>query len=53
MDLEQAAKQRKGLRALVRKPYFVPESKPAAELFRTFRERKLSIAMITPAAFCT
>ena len=45
LDLEQAAKQRKGLRTLVRKPYFVPESKPAAELFRTFRERKLSVAL--------
>jgi putative hemolysin len=30
----------------LRKPYFVPESKLAADLFRTFRERKLSIALI-------
>jgi putative hemolysin len=33
------------LQRLLRKPYFVPESKLAADLFRTFRERKLSIAL--------
>lgn len=33
------------LKKLLRKPYFVPESKLAADLFRAFRERKLSIAL--------
>ena len=33
------------LQELLRQPYFVPESKLAADLFRTFRERKLSIAL--------
>ena len=33
------------IKKLLRKPYFVPESKLAADLFRTFRERKLSIAL--------
>ena len=30
---------------LLREAYFVPETKPASELFDTFRERKLSIAL--------
>jgi CBS domain containing-hemolysin-like protein len=33
------------LQNLLRKPYFVPESKLAADLFRTFRDRHLSIAL--------
>lgn len=33
------------LESLLREPYFVPETKPAAELFDTFRERKLSVAL--------
>jgi len=33
------------VKKLLRKPYFVPESKLAADLFRAFRERKLSIAL--------
>jgi putative hemolysin len=34
-----------GLETLLREPYFVPESKPAVELFDAFRTRKLSIAV--------
>jgi putative hemolysin len=30
---------------LLREPYFVPESKPAVELFRAFRKRKQSLAL--------
>jgi putative hemolysin len=33
------------VKKLLRKPYFVPESKLAADLFRAFRDRKLSIAL--------
>jgi len=33
------------LEKLLREPYFVPESKPAADLFHVFRERKLSVAI--------
>jgi CBS domain containing-hemolysin-like protein len=31
---------------ILRTPYFVPESKPAADLFHTFRKRKLSLALV-------
>jgi len=34
-----------GMQKLLHKPYFVPESKLAADLFRTFQERKFSIAL--------
>jgi Mg2+/Co2+ transporter CorB len=34
-----------GLQKLLHKPYFVPESKLVADLFRTFQERKFSIAL--------
>ena len=30
---------------LLREPYIVPENKPASDLFRTFRERRLSMAL--------
>ena len=33
------------LQKILHKPYFVPESKLAADLFRTFQERKFSIAL--------
>jgi putative hemolysin len=33
-------------RKLLRPPYFVPETKLAAELFHTFRKRKLSLALV-------
>jgi putative hemolysin len=45
IDIEKFSKDPQRLQGLLRKPYFVPESKLAADLFRTFRERKLSIAL--------
>lgn len=33
------------LQALLREPYFVPETKPAADLFHVFRTRKQSLAL--------
>ena len=44
-DINQLAAEAEGLKKFLRKPYFAPESKPAADLFHTFRERKLSIAL--------
>ena len=35
----------RSLETFLREPYFVPESKPAVELFDSFRERKLSVAL--------
>ena len=46
IDVERFMRDPRRLQELLRKPYFVPESKLAADLFRTFRERKLSIALI-------
>jgi putative hemolysin len=46
VDFEQADRENRPLEKLVRQPYFVPESKPASELFHAFRERKLSIALV-------
>ena len=45
IDIEKFSRDPDRLQGLLRKPYFVPESKLAADLFRTFRERKLSIAL--------
>jgi len=45
IDVEKFSDDPQRLQGLLRKPYFVPESKLAADLFRTFRERKLSIAL--------
>ncbi len=45
IDIEEFSRDPHRLQRLLRKPYFVPESKLAADLFRTFRERKLSIAL--------
>jgi putative hemolysin len=45
VDIEKFSREPHRLQSLLRKPYFVPESKLAADLFRTFRERKLSIAL--------
>ena len=45
IDVNKFSKDPLRLQGLLRKPYFVPESKQAADLFRTFRERKLSIAL--------
>ncbi len=45
VDIEHLPPPPNGLKSLLREPYFVPESKPAAELFHTFRERQLSLAL--------
>jgi CBS domain containing-hemolysin-like protein len=45
LDAARISGSRKGLRELLREPYFVPESKLAADLFNTFRNRKLSLAL--------
>lgn len=46
VDLEQVGQDRRILEGLLRPPYFVPESKPASDLFNTFRHRKKSIAVV-------
>ena len=46
VDINKISEEPKGFYKLLRKPYFVPQSKSAVTLFRTFRERKQSIAMI-------
>lgn len=46
VDLNQVGTERKTLEALLRPPYFVPESKSASELFDTFRHRKKSFALV-------
>ena len=46
MDTDKISQGPHGLKKLLREPYFVPESKLAADLFRTFRDRKFSIALI-------
>jgi len=44
-NFEKIAEQSQGLRKFLREPYFVPESKPALDLFHTFRKRRLSVAL--------
>ncbi len=44
-DLDKIGEQSGGLLKLLREPYIVPENKTAAELFRDFRKRKLSLAL--------
>ena len=44
-DLEKMSADPQIFIKLLREPYFVPESKPAAELFNTFRERRMSCAL--------
>jgi putative hemolysin len=46
VNLELASQEGQPLEKLVRPAYFVPESKPASELFHTFRARKLSVALV-------
>lgn len=46
VDLELADRESRPLERLVREPSFFPESKPVSELFDTFRERKLSVALV-------
>jgi len=45
VDLSELEKDPGFLKKLLRKPHFVPESKPALELFDNFRERKFSFAL--------
>jgi putative hemolysin len=45
IDTEKFKQDPHALRDLLREPYFVPESKLAADLFHTFRERRRSIAL--------
>lgn len=45
VDLKKINKNPPMLIALLREPYIVSEKKTAAELFRAFRERKLSLAL--------
>ncbi|MDF1591160.1 MAG: hemolysin family protein [Desulfobacterales bacterium] len=44
-DLEKLSAESQEFIDLLREPYFVPESKQAAELFNTFRERRMSCAL--------
>jgi CBS domain containing-hemolysin-like protein len=44
-DLDALEQEPERLKKILREPYFVPESKPASDLFHTFRKRKLSVAL--------
>ena len=46
VDLARLERDPQGMRRLLRQAHFFPESKPAVELFHTFRQRKLSFALI-------
>ncbi len=46
VDVNDLGKDRRTLEALLRPPYFVPESKSASDLFATFRQRKKSFALV-------
>ena len=45
-DVALLGKDPRPLSAILRPPYFVPESKSAADLFESFRERQQSIAVV-------
>lgn len=45
VDLEKLSRDPQRFLKLLRDPYFVSESKPAAELFSTFRDRRMSCAL--------
>jgi len=45
IDASAIMQDPRGIEKVLRKPYFVPESKLAADLFHDFRERKLSVAL--------
>ena len=45
LDIKKESQGSPGLRKYLKPPYFVPESKTVANLFKTFREKKLSIAL--------
>ncbi len=44
-DLSQIPEDPEWVLSQLREPYFVPETKPVVELFRTFRKRRLSLAL--------
>jgi putative hemolysin len=44
-DLSRAPDDPEWLLNQLREPYFVPETKPVVDLFRTFRKRRLSLAL--------
>jgi putative hemolysin len=44
-DLSRVPDDPEWLLNQLREPYFVPETKPVVELFRTFRKRRLSLAL--------
>ena len=44
-DIKKLSKQKQPIKHFLRQAYFVPETKPAIELFDKFKERKLSIAL--------
>jgi len=46
MEPEELSRLDESKRQLLRPAYFVPETKLAAELFHTFRKRKLSLALV-------
>jgi CBS domain containing-hemolysin-like protein len=46
VDLERLEEDPDGLRGLLREPSFFPETKPAVELFDTFRQRRQSFALV-------
>jgi putative hemolysin len=45
VDLDAIAKRPERLLKVLREPFFVPETKPALDLFHTFRKRRLSVAL--------
>jgi CBS domain containing-hemolysin-like protein len=46
LEADELSRLDESKRQLLRPPYFVPETKLAAELFHTFRKRKLSLALV-------
>jgi putative hemolysin len=46
IDMGGLGEDRRPLESILRKPYFVPESKPASDLFDAFRERNKSFALV-------
>lgn len=45
VDLNKINKTKKSLKKLLRKPYFIPETKAAIEVFDTFRKQQRSFAL--------
>ena len=46
VNIKKISESAQDFNQFLRKPYYVPESKSAAKLFRTFRDRRQSIALI-------